>query len=164
VSEADNYLADATILHPNSAAAAIILAPGGRYLLQLRDDKRGIFFPGCWGCFGGALDPTDASVEACLMREVKEELGLDLSLADIVYFSRFSFDFSFCGVGTIDRTFYEVRLGEKQIATLRLAEGSAFRVFAPADALSLSRITPYDAFALWAHANRSRLAPPVKDR
>lgn len=41
----NSYLDDDAILHPADAAAAILIAPGERYVLQLRDDKRGIFFP-----------------------------------------------------------------------------------------------------------------------
>ena len=70
---ANPYIDDRTILHPADAAAAILIAPDERYVLQQRDDKNGIFFPGHWGCFGGAVDATDSNAEACLIRELEEE-------------------------------------------------------------------------------------------
>lgn len=155
----DPYLDDNKILHPDNAAAAIIMTSDGRYLLQLRDNKVGIFFPGCWGCFGGAIDPTDADTQSCILRELEEELGLALSSDDIFYFSNFTFDLSFCDVGVIYRTFYEVRLSPEQFAGLRLGEGSAFRAVAPQEAFSLLRLVPYDAFVLWLHFNQRRLTP-----
>lgn len=155
----NSYLDDDAILHPADAAAAILIAPGERYVLQLRDDKRGIFFPGHWGCFGGAVDPADGSAETCLIRELKEELGLLLSPGEAAYFSNFTFDLSFCGVGVIFRTFYEVHLSERQLADLCLGEGSAFRSFSASEALSSIRLVPYDAFGLWMHFSQHRLTP-----
>ena len=42
-------------LSVGDACAAIILLEDGRYLLQLRDDIESIWYPGHWGCFGGAV-------------------------------------------------------------------------------------------------------------
>jgi 8-oxo-dGTP diphosphatase len=45
-----------------------------RFLLQLRDIKNWIPYPGHWGAFGGALEGKENSEEAS-RRELKEELG-----------------------------------------------------------------------------------------
>jgi 8-oxo-dGTP pyrophosphatase MutT (NUDIX family) len=155
----DVALDDQAKLRPGDAAAAIIIAPGERYVLQLRDDKSGIFYPGHWGCFGGAIEPGDATVAAGLRRELAEELGLELSEAEVTFFTNITFDFTFCGLGVLYRAFYEVRLDERQLASLRLGEGSAFDLFTARAALSQPRLVPYDAWALWMHANRRRLGP-----
>lgn len=42
--------------------------------MQLRDDIPGIVSPGCWGLFGGHLDPGE-SPEQGLRRELIEEIG-----------------------------------------------------------------------------------------
>ena len=55
--------------------AALIVLDDGRYLMQQRDDIQGIFYPGYWGLFGGAMEPGETAVEA-LVREVAEETGL----------------------------------------------------------------------------------------
>lgn len=159
----DAFLDDASILHPGNAAAAIILTPGNQYLLQLRDAKLGIFFPNCWGCFGGGVSLSDGSAEDCLRREIEEELGITLGQDEVSYFSNFTFDLSFCGVGVIYRTLYEVRLNDRQFSSVVLGEGAAMRAF-DREALPALRLTPYDAFALWLHDNRRRLRPePYKE-
>ena len=152
-----SLLIDDTTLRPGSAVAAILLDSAGHYLLQLRDRKPGIFFPDYWGCFGGAVDPTDANDAETLRRELREELGIELPLTDLIYFTRYTFDMGFCGGGVIYRTFYEVWLSAERIATIDLAEGQRVGAFGPQDVLGPMRLAPYDAFALWMHVNRSRL-------
>lgn len=46
----------------------------GQWLLQLRDDLEWIVAPGCWGLFGGHLEP-DESPEEALRRELREEIS-----------------------------------------------------------------------------------------
>jgi 8-oxo-dGTP pyrophosphatase MutT (NUDIX family) len=60
----DYFLGGEGPLKPARAAAAIIVFEDGRYLLQLRDQKPGIFFPGHWGLFGGATDPGETPEQA----------------------------------------------------------------------------------------------------
>ena len=43
-------------LAPKDAVAALIVLDDGRYLMQQRDDIPGIFYPGYWGLFGGAIE------------------------------------------------------------------------------------------------------------
>ena len=47
-----------------------------KVLMQLRDDKCDIFFPGYWGFFGGSIDQGEQPKEAAL-RELKEEVGFE---------------------------------------------------------------------------------------
>lgn len=156
----DLFLDDPTPLSPGNAVAAILLMPDARYLLQHRDRRAGIFFPDHWGCFGGAVDPVDRDRKVALKRELTEELGLVVDDAGVAYFTDFTFDMASCGMGHIYRTFYEIRLSTDQAAGLRLGEGSECRAFTAREALGGLRLTPYDAFALWMHTNRSRLVPP----
>ena len=44
------------------------------FLLQLRDEKPDIFYPGHWGLFGGHLEPGESPEEA-LLREIQEEIS-----------------------------------------------------------------------------------------
>jgi len=142
------------VLRPGDAAAALIQLTDGRYLLQLRDARPDIFYPDHWGCFGGAIDPGETP-EAALVRELHEELGLDLVESPMIWFTRFTYDFGFAGLGTIDRTYFHLSLPD--IAGLRLGEGADIAAFAAEQALQDLRMVPYDAFALWMHHNRGRI-------
>lgn len=46
----------------------------GKVLMQLRDMKEGINFPGCWGFFGGSIDKGETPDDA-FRRELFEEIG-----------------------------------------------------------------------------------------
>lgn len=52
----DYFIHQEGSLTPAHAAAAVIVFEDGSYLMQLRDQKPGIFYPGHWGLFGGAID------------------------------------------------------------------------------------------------------------
>ncbi|VEP16120.1 ADP-ribose pyrophosphatase [Hyella patelloides LEGE 07179] len=54
--------------------AMAVLYHNQHFLMQLRDDKEGILYPGQWGLFGGHLELEEAP-EAGLIREVKEEIN-----------------------------------------------------------------------------------------
>lgn len=147
-------MADRSSLQPGNAAAAIIVIDDGRYLLQLRDDKEGIFFPGHWGLFGGGVEKGEQPAEA-LRRELQEELGL--AAAELRALTRFEFDLAPMGMARIYREFFELRLPAAAVPSLRLGEGSAFEFFSREQVLTLPRVAPYDSFALWFHANQFRL-------
>lgn len=53
--------------------ALAMLQRDGRWLMQLRDDIPSIVAPGCWGLFGGHLDPGETPEQA-LRRELQEEI------------------------------------------------------------------------------------------
>ena len=54
--------------------ALAVLERDGAWLLQLRDDKESILYPGHWGLFGGHLDPDETPSEA-VHRELLEEIN-----------------------------------------------------------------------------------------
>ena len=54
--------------------ALAMLQRDGRWLMQLRDEIPTIVAPGCWGLFGGHLDPGETPEQA-LLRELLEEIG-----------------------------------------------------------------------------------------
>jgi 8-oxo-dGTP pyrophosphatase MutT (NUDIX family) len=143
-------------LTPGNASAAI-LTIDGRYLLQLRDSRPDIFFPSHWGCFGGATDEGETP-EQTLLRELKEELGLELSRGSFKYFTRFDFDLDFAGLPPFWRFFYEADLPSQWLPQIQLGEGCDFGLF-EADKILAKEIdlAPYDEFALWFHINRGRL-------
>ena len=141
-------------LSATSAVAAVLVTERDEYLLQLRDDKPEIWFPGYWGLFGGSVDGGETPEQA-LCRELGEEIGYRPSTFS--RFTNFTFDFAFTGQGTLYRTFYEVPLPSQHVSRLVLGEGQDMRLFTAEEALALPRLVPYDAFALYLHVNRRRL-------
>jgi len=138
-------------LTPGNAVAGLIVLDDGRYVCQLRSQKSGIFYPDHWGLFGGAVDSGE-SAEAGLKRELREELALAIDSPE--YFTEFTFDFSFRGLGHVWRRYYLVRLDNNELNRLQLGEGSELRAFTARELLTQSRVVPYDAFAIWLHATR----------
>lgn len=156
MAEVSSHFIHATApLVPGDAVCAIVRRGDGRVLLQLRDDKPEIFYPGHWGLFGGAVEPGEAPGDA-LRRELLEELGV--RIGDFRWLARFDFDLSGLGTRTIWRMFYEVHLDDDQVNRLVLGEGREVRAFTREEALALLPIAPYDAFALWWYFNQTRIA------
>jgi 8-oxo-dGTP pyrophosphatase MutT (NUDIX family) len=153
----DYFLAPQGPLQPGDAAAAIIVLDDGRYVLQLRDQKPGIFYPGHWGLFGGAIDPAETPEEA-LRRELREETGLVVEAARVVT----EFTYTIGRHGRIARYFYEVPIRHEALAKMELREGSDMRPFSAAEILTKARVVPYDSFALWLHASGAWLEPFAK--
>ncbi|MPZ75155.1 MAG: NUDIX domain-containing protein [Deltaproteobacteria bacterium] len=58
-------------------AQVLLFDRGGRLLIYLRDDNPDIPFPNHWDFFGGHLEEGE-SPEQALVREVKEEIGVEL--------------------------------------------------------------------------------------
>ena len=52
-----------------------IIVNENNYLLQLRDDKRDIYFPNFWGIFGGRVENNE-SYKKAIEREISEETNL----------------------------------------------------------------------------------------
>lgn len=142
-------------LVPHPAVAALLRTPDNRYLLQLRDDIPGIWYPDHWGLFGGAIEPGE-SPEQALVRELEEELGI--TPTGYRYFTRLTFDFDFAGLGSMPRHFFEVSLPSADPADFTLGEGRAVAAHSPAAILRDLRVVPYDAFALFLHINNAKIS------
>jgi 8-oxo-dGTP diphosphatase len=67
--------------------AVAILYRDNKFLMQLRDNIPNIISPGCWGLFGGHIEPGE-SPEIAVQREVKEEIGYELT--DLTKFGIYS--------------------------------------------------------------------------
>ena len=63
--------------------ALAMLHQEGRWLMQLRDEIPTIVAPGCWGLFGGHLDPGETPEQA-LRRELLEEISWQPEATELV--------------------------------------------------------------------------------
>jgi 8-oxo-dGTP pyrophosphatase MutT (NUDIX family) len=151
------FLGSRSQLRPAHAVAALLQLANGRYVMQLRDSNPDIFYPDHWGCFGGAVEPDEEPIDA-LVRELGEELGIIVPRADARRFTEFTFDFGFAGDGIRLRTYYEARLPQSDLSGMTLGEGADFAAFEGDILLAMPSVVPYDAFALWMHHARGRLA------
>jgi 8-oxo-dGTP pyrophosphatase MutT (NUDIX family) len=135
------FLGSRTTLRPAHAVAALLQLSDGRYLMQLRDSNPDIFYPEHWGCFGGAVDAGEAPA-AALVRELKEELEVSVIPSEVIRL----------------RTYHAVTLPQADLDGLVLGEGADLAAFEAKSLLAMPRLVPYDAFALWMHHARGRIA------
>jgi 8-oxo-dGTP pyrophosphatase MutT (NUDIX family) len=148
-----------TPLGVSSAVAALIMVEDDGYLMQLRDPRPDIWYPGHWGLFGGACDSGEEPEET-LARELREELELELGEAH--FFAGFDFDLGGLGLETYFRRYYVVPITRETLGRLVLHEGAEMRVFGGEAILREPLVSPYDHFAVFLHHARARLAPPGK--
>jgi 8-oxo-dGTP diphosphatase len=59
---------------PRHEVAIAILYRNGQFLMQLRDNRPDILYPGHWGLFGGHLEPSETR-DMAIRRELQEEIS-----------------------------------------------------------------------------------------
>lgn len=123
-----------------------IITKKKKYLLQLRDNKKNIFFPNYWGLFGGRLN-IDEKNSIGILREIKEELNLEVKIRKEIM--RIDYDMiSFKKKRKL--TYYECFT--KDFSKLILFEGKRFE-FLAFNELKCLKIIPMDLVAINAHYN-----------
>lgn len=151
-----HFLTDASELEFASASAAILLDDAGRYLLQRRDDIPRIWYPGHWGLFGGAIEPGESALDA-MVRELAEEIGIELPAARFELFLRQDFALGWRDDARRERHFFSAVLAPEEIARLTLGEGAEMRWVTGEEALGELPLAPYDSFGLFLHHARRRV-------
>ena len=150
----DLLISGRTPLSVSDAVGAIIRVESDGYLMQLRDSKQDIWYPGRWGLFGGAIEPDEDPMGA-LKRELREELELEIETAE--FFARIDFDLGSLPLPRFYRSYYVVSISRAVESRLVVHEGAAKRLFRGHEILEQSNVTPYDAFALFLYHARGRL-------
>ncbi len=101
--------------------AGVILHQGGRVLLQHRDDRPDIRWPGAWAIFGGHVED-DETPETAALREMEEELELRLQGPLPLVYHAVS--------GDRERFFYAAEL-PVPLEALTLREGQGMALLSP---------------------------------
>ena len=130
-----------------SAKAIIIF--NKKYLLQLRDNKKNIFFPGYWGLFGGRIDKNELQFKA-VKREIKEETNLKVKVIRKIL----AVDFSMIGLKKERNIiYYDCKvLKSKKII---LNEGKKYNFFS-FDQIKKLNIIPMDFVAINCHYHKNK--------
>lgn len=135
-------------------ASAILWTNDGRVLLQQRDDRPDLRYPGFWTLFGGQVEDGETPEEA-IRRELSEELELDdqpLALVEVYM----------CPARTIAGevvTLNHVYAGRlvRPFGSLRLLEGQRMALFTAADVAQLDlAFAQTPALERWFAGQRAR--------
>jgi 8-oxo-dGTP diphosphatase len=120
------------------AGAKVALLTGGGVLSLLRDDRPDIPFPAMWDLPGGGREGDEAP-EACVLRELREELGVVLKVSDLHW--RRSFPYS-AGPGIT--WFFVSRQPDFDLSRVRMgSEGQRWRLMPVAEFLEGGQVVPH---------------------
>lgn len=98
----------------------VLINSEGKLLLQLRDNKPTIPFPGFWDFIGGEIENGETSLEA-IKREIKEEINLEVS--DIQFLGEYVFI-----PLNVHLTYFKGKI-EKSVENIGLTEGQEVKYF-----------------------------------
>jgi 8-oxo-dGTP pyrophosphatase MutT (NUDIX family) len=130
----------------DSVAALIFMGP--QYLLQHREDRRGVSYPNYWGLFGGAREQGESAVDA-LRRELLEELELEVTSYEPLLGCIYELWFE---DRRTRKAFFSIELPKAQAGKLVLGEGQGMawlrfeEIMARAD-----QVVPYDLSVIALH-------------
>ena len=139
-----------------SVAAALLVTPDGRYLMQHRDDLPHILLPGHWSCFGGAIEPGE-SPEAAMRRELLEEI--EFRARGISAFTEMQVLFPLDPPRWDHMHFFAVPMLPSDPDRMVLREGQGKALFTPEALAAEARVAPWDLAAVLMHARKRALFP-----
>ena len=143
-------------------AAAILVTPDGRYLMQLRDAKPTIIIPDHWGLFGGTVDDGETA-EAAIRRELVEEL--EFTARAVTFFTELEIELPFEPPRRDRMSFFAVPIVPEDLDRMVQHEGAGRRLFTPHQLAAEPRVAPWDLSVVLMHARRHVLfaaSPPAQ--
>jgi 8-oxo-dGTP pyrophosphatase MutT (NUDIX family) len=135
-------------------AAALLVTPDGRYLMQLRDDRPDILLPDHWALFGGTVEAGETA-EAALRRELLEELEFRAGIVEA--FSEMVIELPFPRPRFDRMSFFSILVTSAEEAAMVQHEGAGRRLFTPEDIAAERRVAPWDLATVLMHARRRSL-------
>ena len=128
------------------SAKGIVLV-NNKYLLQLRDNKKQIFYPNFWGLFGGSLNKYE-NYRNAVEREMKEETNLKVKAVRKILSVNFNVITSKRKRGI---TYFECKILNKDRIVLN--EGKKYEFFSFKQIKKLN-IVPMDFVAINSHHSK----------
>ena len=126
-----------------------IIVVKNKYLLQLRDNKKDIFFPNFWGLFGGRLEKNEDHSKS-VKREIKEETNLVIKVLKKVL----KVDFTMIGLRKKRNIIYfDCKVINSKKIILR--EGQKYSFFSFNEIKRL-KIVPMDFVAINCHYHKNK--------
>jgi len=123
-------------------AAKAIITVKNNYLLQLRDNKKNIYFPNFWGLFGGCLNKNEKYNKA-IEREIKEETNLNIKVIRRIL----SVNFNIIGLKQRRNIIYfECKILDE--SKIILSEGQRYKFFSFNQIKKLNKVVPMDFVAI----------------
>ncbi len=110
-----------------TCVGAILVNPAGRILLQQRENKPGLMYPGCWTTFGGTVEPGETPDEA-MRRELLEEIELEPAMRLWKVW-----DNPIASTGVVVEQYVYVGSIDLEADDITLNEGQALAFFGPDD-------------------------------
>jgi 8-oxo-dGTP pyrophosphatase MutT (NUDIX family) len=135
-------------------AAALLVTPEGRYLMQLRDNKPSIILPDHWALFGGTVDAGETA-ETAIRRELVEEL--EFRAHEVSFFTELLIELPFAPPRTDRMSFFAVPVTAADMAAMRQHEGADRRLFSAEELAAMPRVAPWDFAVVLMHARRAQL-------
>ena len=129
-------------------ASAVIISYKKKVLLNLRSNKKNIFYPNHWGCFRGAKDDHETYINAAI-RELFEETNIKINKKEVNFF--FNVDFVFPTTKRVIKRNYFI-FNILNINSFKknflLSEGVNYKFFTKEKFLNIKSIVPYDKLAI----------------
>jgi len=130
-----------------NASAAIIIYKK-KFLMQLRSKDKKLLYPHHWGCFGGSKLSKETYID-CIIREVAEETNIDFKKKKFFFFLKIFFFVKYFN-RKFTRNFFLLYLKDiKQFKKkFKLNEGADYGFFTYSQIIKLSKVVPYDKYAI----------------
>lgn len=111
----------------------LLLNKQNKILMQLRDNKKGIYGQGKWGVLGGKKNDGETP-EECISREIREELEIELNGPKLINIIEDE------GSDYIFKHYIFLDFINKNAGDLKLNEGTKVGFYTLGDLLSLDRV------------------------